>query len=160
MRVFAVAACLAALTACGSTAFEAGRQCTMMAGVRGVNVGIEPPYAARVATAAMQVCWGTTCRASEVELLPSTDSVPQPCKGEVCSAQMTPTGGKTGLAQIGDLPQAPIAITLTLKDKAGKRLLRQKVATTAKMSEPNGPGCGGGAPYAGVTVRDGKVTAQ
>jgi hypothetical protein len=90
--------------------------------------------------------------------------VPQGCTGDgpdaVCGASSSPDGGKRGFADVADLPESPVEVTVTLRDDEGGRLLRQKLDVTPHATYPNGRHCGKGAPQAGLVVQDGKVTVR
>ncbi|TDE39437.1 hypothetical protein [Actinomadura sp. 6K520] len=157
----ALGAALLALTACGAEG--AGAECTAIGSSPGMNVAVEPPGAARVASASLRVCWDGTCREPEIELRPSSTSVPMGCEGEepdaVCGASASPDGGKTGFAMVEGLPKAPVRVTLTLRDTGGRTLVDRRLDVTPKATFPNGKGCGEGGPQVVLTVADGTVTA-
>ncbi|MBC6469887.1 hypothetical protein [Actinomadura alba] len=150
-----------ALTACGSLG-RSGRECTMVGTPVGVGLEIEPPFAAKVASATMKVCWDGTCRTlSSIHLSPSTKNGPGSCTGtgpdDVCGVTAVPTGGQHGFGAAPGLPKRPVEITLVLRDASGGRVLNQRLTVTPKGAFPNGPECGEGGPQAGVVVTDGRV---
>lgn len=155
---------LAAVTACGSQIGTGERPCTAIGARQGVGLRIEPPYARRVAGAEMKVCWNGRCRTVETRLEPATAALPGKCPDggpdTACGATMSPTGGKTGFADVPDLPKAPVQVTLVLRDGTGKPILDERLDVTPRGTFPNGPHCGEGAPQANLTVTDGRVTSR
>jgi hypothetical protein len=163
-----LSAALIALTACGS-AVEAGGGaiCTERATRVGIGLDIAPPLAQRVAAATMTVCWDGVCSTPLVELAPATTAQPANCTDNgtgpdmACSASVTPTGGKHGFADLGNLPEGAVQVHLTLTDSAGGTLVEQQVTTTPALTYPNGPGCPPSGPQAGLLVSgDGVVTGR
>ncbi|WP_067461735.1 hypothetical protein [Actinomadura macra] len=157
-------AALFVLTACGSDSPGTGRPCTLIGSLPGVGVDIRPPFAARVASASLRVCWNGTCRRPRIELSPSSTSVSTGCDGgeldAACGASASPDGGKTGFARVTGLPKKPVRIFLVLRDARGRKLLDRRVGLTPKPSFPNGPHCGEGDPQAGLVVAGGRITVR
>ncbi|WP_433214756.1 hypothetical protein [Microtetraspora malaysiensis] len=160
----ALAAGLAILTACGTSAFSEEQSCTEMAARRGISLDIPAPYAAKVAEATMKICWNGACVRPEVSLMDTGETVPQNCTGnepdDSCAASSSPDGGKRGFADVGDLPAAPVQVAVTLRDAEGKRLLAEEIDVTPHVTYPNGRQCGEGDPQAGLIVLGGKVTVR
>jgi hypothetical protein len=147
------------LAGCGLT----GRQgCTLIGTPIGLGIDIEPPLAASVATATITVCWNGECRDAAAWLAPSSAAVSSTCDAVVCAAQMSPTGGKHGFADVSGLPTAtPVQVTVRLDSADGGRLVDQTVQVTPTLAYPNGPNCGAGGPQARVVVTaNGSVHAR
>lgn len=163
-KALALGAMLFTLAGCGSQKAGAERQCTEIGSSPGLSLDVRAPYAARVASASLKVCWDRTCRTPMVELRPSSRAVSSGCGGDgpyaVCGASASPDGGKTGFAQLTGLPKAQVEATVVLRDARGRTLLDRRVGLTPKATFPNGPGCGEGAPQAGLTVADGRMTVH
>jgi hypothetical protein len=145
---------LVAATACGSPAGSAGLPaCTNIGTPLGVGIDLQPAIAAKVSGATLVACWAGDCTTRKVELYPSTAAGPTSCTGDkqsdACSAQMTPTGGKHGFADLPGLPAAPVRGTVTFSGFA-----EQTLDVTPTMSYPNGPACGPGGPQARLVVDD------
>jgi hypothetical protein len=126
----------------------------------GVGIDLSPGIAAKVSGATLLACWAGGCTTRKVELEPSTATGPTTCTGDkpsnVCSASMTPTGGKHGFADLPGLPAAPVRVTVTLSG-----FPEQTLDVTPTMSYPNGPDCGPGGPQARLVVDDtGKMTER
>lgn len=157
----AVAAALLALAACGS---DGGQRCTAIGSPRGVSLDIRAPDAARVESASLKVCWNGTCRDPELELSPSSTTVPLGCDGDepesACAASASPDGGKHGFANVEGLPKTPVQVTLKLRDARGRTVTARRVDLTPKATFPNGRHCGEGAPQAGLVVANGAVTVR
>ncbi|MGP4027692.1 hypothetical protein [Actinomadura sp. 3N407] len=160
----ALGAALLALAACGTGGLGAERPCTAIGSSPGLSVSVKAPDAARVASASLRVCWDGTCREPRIELRPSSTAVPMGCSGEgpdaVCGASVSPDGGKTGFAQVQDLPKRPVQVTLTLRDAQGRTLVDRRVDVTPKATFPNGEHCGEGGAQAALTVAHGTVTTR
>ncbi|QKG18809.1 putative secreted protein [Actinomadura verrucosospora] len=153
---------LLALTACGFGSDE--RNCTLIGSETGINADITGPDASRVASASLRVCWDGTCRTARLVLRPSATTVPRGCDGEapdaVCAASASPDGGRYGFARVADLPESPVQVTLTLRDRRGRAFLDQGLRLTPKATYPNGPHCGRGGTQGALTVANGKATAR
>ncbi|MFG3436550.1 hypothetical protein ACGF0J_04810 [Nonomuraea sp. NPDC047897] len=149
MRRLLTVLTLAGLTGC---ALAEPRVCTAIGTPVGVGVTVEPPLAARVASAAVEVCWDGSCHRPPLELHPVTRPGGQTCAGESCAVTMRPTGGATGFAQVAGLPKRPVRVRLTLRDSRGQELADTTVEVTPAGRFPNGPGCGEGGPNTAVMV--------
>lgn len=149
MRRLLTLLALTALTGCG---LAEPRECTMIGTPVGVGVTVEPPLAARVAAAEVEVCWDGSCHLPPLELHPETRAGDQTCVGESCSARMEPTGGVTGFAEVAGLPKRPVRIRLTLRDPLGTQVADTAIEVTPAGRFPNGPDCGEGGPNATVVV--------
>lgn len=160
MRALPTIALLLVISACGMSAGSGEQACTEIGTPVGIGLEIEAPLAAKVTKATVEACWDGTCRTSELELFPSTAPAHTTCVGDVCSADMKPTGGKNGFADLAGLPETPVKITLELTGSGGT-VLQRTLEVTPRMQFPNGPDCPGGGPQAQLTVSgDGKVTAK
>ncbi|GAA0261244.1 hypothetical protein GCM10010492_72890 [Saccharothrix mutabilis subsp. mutabilis] len=143
--------------ACGDVG--AGRQCTAIGALVGLDVDVE---LTTVETGRIEVCWDDRCVTPELHLSPSSKTVGETCTGDapdsVCGASAVPTGGKNAYVPVPDLPAKPVTVALKLVDEAGATVVDERLTVTPKMVEPNGPGCGTGGPQAGVVVApDGSV---
>lgn len=158
-RSVVLGAVLFALAGCGAE----GVECTAIGSPAGVSVDVRAPDAARVASAALRVCWGGSCREPAIELRPSSVTVPLGCEGPepdaACGASASPDGGKTGFAPVKGLPKTPVQVTLTLSDARGGTLVEQSVRVTPEATFPNGEDCAEGGPQVALTVAGGAVTA-
>ncbi|MFG1999561.1 hypothetical protein ACGFNU_10485 [Spirillospora sp. NPDC048911] len=147
---------LAAVTACGTGLAAEDRPCTAIGSREGVSLDIKAPYAAKVASASMRICWNGTCRTSTVELMGSSTTVPQGCTGDApddsCGAVASPTGDKNGFAEVTGIPKSPVQVTVDLRDASGERLLSKRLDVTPRATFPNGPECGEGRPQTGIVV--------
>lgn len=165
-KIAGVGLALATLTACGSDSFTSPESCTLIGSMPGVSVTLDAPYAAKVSTATLKVCWNGVCRTPEVKLDPSSDAVPAgKCEGTdrsdaACGASASPNGGKHGFARVEGLPKSPVRVDLELRDADGDRLLNQRLDVTPRASYPNGPDCDEGAPQTGLVVTNGRVTPR
>ncbi|SNR73298.1 hypothetical protein [Actinomadura mexicana] len=161
-RAVPLAAALLALAACGSEAGGAGRPCTLIGSESGMNLIV--PDGSRVASASLRVCWNGTCQEPRIVLNPTSKAVSTGCDGDgpdaVCGASASPDGGKSGFARVEGLPEAPVQVTLELRDTEGRTYLARRLDVTPKATFPNGPHCGGGAPQAALTVANGQVTVR
>lgn len=150
----------------GGAACDSGRPCTAIGSPSGVSVTVRPPDAARVASAELRVCWDEVgCRRTgELELRPSSTSVPVGCEGDepdaVCGASASPDGGKHGFAEVMGLPTKPVDIVLVLRDAEGDELLDEPMRVTPEETHPNGRHCPPGGPQVGLTVAEGRVTVR
>ncbi|MEW2352719.1 hypothetical protein [Spirillospora sp. NPDC029432] len=164
VRVAAAGAALLALNACGTGASGGARPCTMIAARHGIGLDIRPPDAAKVETATMRICWNGACRNERLTLRGTSRPVPMGCDGEgpdaACGASSSPDGGKHGFAEVGDLPRAPVQVTVVLRGAGGKRLVDEKIDVTPRVTYPNGRHCGAGSPQAGLVVSAGKVAVR
>ena len=160
VRVPAVLTLVALLTACGSES-GAGRECSGVGVRAGIGLDIEPPLAATVTEATMKICWDGVCRTPPIMLTPSSKAGPQTCQGTgpeaACGVPMVPTGGQGGFADVHDLPQRPVRVTVVLRDASGRRLLDRGLTVIPRTVYPDGPACGGGTPQAGVQVAGGEL---
>lgn len=148
------------LAACGTSAGSGERACTAIGTPVGIGLEIDKPLAGRVTSATIKACWGGKCWETEVELMPSSEPAPTTCEGEVCSAEVKPTGAKNGFADIQGLPGTPVEVTLTLLGK-GRTVLERTLDVTPRMLFPNGTDCPGGGPQTQLTVSgDGTVTER
>ncbi|MGH3450761.1 MAG: hypothetical protein ACRDQW_08520 [Haloechinothrix sp.] len=152
MRALQTIALLLVLSACATGAGSGAQDCTEIGTPVGIGLDIEPPLATKVAKATVEACWDGSCRTSAVELLPSTAPGPTTCVGDVCSAEVRPTQGKNGFADMAGLPRKSVNVTVTLADEAGATLVRRSLEVTPQMQFPNGPDCPGGGPQAQVVV--------
>ncbi|MGI5168333.1 hypothetical protein ACQEU3_28680 [Spirillospora sp. CA-253888] len=147
----------AALAACSPAGPEGG--CTAIGSPSGVGLDIAPADAARVSTAALKICWNGACRTAAPALAPSSGTVPDDCDAgdpdAPCAASASPTGGKHGFADVPELPETPVQVTVTLRDASGARLLERTVTVTPKPTRPNGPDCDAGGPQARLKVSGG-----
>lgn len=149
MRRLLTVLTLTALTGCG---LAEPRACTLIGTPVGVGVTVEPPLAARVAAAEVEVCWDGSCRRPRLALHPATRAGEQTCAGESCSARMEPTGGVTGFADVAGLPKRPVRVRLILRDSLGTKVSDTAIEVTPQGRFPNGPDCGEGGPNAMVVV--------
>ncbi|MBC6459805.1 hypothetical protein [Actinomadura sp. HBU206391] len=156
----AVVATVSALTACGSLT-GSGMECTAVGTPVGVGLEIEPPFAAKVASATMKICWDGVCHTPVIHLSPSTRAGRQSCAGDrpedTCGVAAERTGGQHGFGAAPGLPKKPVEVTLVLRDSSGGRLLHRRLTVTPEGAFPNGPNCGEGGPQAGLVVADGQV---
>ncbi|WP_167165734.1 hypothetical protein [Saccharomonospora amisosensis] len=154
MRVTALLALLL-VASCGASVGSGGqRPCTEI-GVRvGIGVDIDAGLAAEAAT--LRTCWGGSCRTYPVDLFQSTAATDSTCAGDrpddVCSARLRPTGGQHGFADIADLPERPVEVTLTVTGAGGERLAHRTLSVTPTPVYPNGPDCGAGGPQSNLVV--------
>ncbi|MFI6595510.1 hypothetical protein ACIBHX_04630 [Nonomuraea sp. NPDC050536] len=157
MHRLAVIVVLAALlTGCAQE-----RICTAMGAVTGIVVTLQPPLAASVSRAELEVCWDGRCQRPKLELFPAQAAAQQTCAGSACSAKSTPTGGKQGISEVPGLPKRPVQVTLALYDEASTKLLDVTVKVTPKGVYPNGPECGELGPQGKLMVDGiGKVTSH
>lgn len=135
----------------------AGEDCTAIGARVGVGVDVAPRPAGPEADAAtLEACWADTCRTYPVDLFPSTRAGGTTCTGDapddVCSAEAVETGGRHGFADIPDLPEQPVRVTLTVTADGGEQIARQTLEITPEPVYPNGPRCGAGGPQASLTV--------
>jgi hypothetical protein len=153
-------AAVAALAACGSLA-GSGTECSAVGTPVGIGVDIEAPFAAKVASATMKICWDGTCRTPPIVLSPSTKAGPQTCAGPgpdaPCGVAAVPTGGQHGFGSAPGLPKRPVEITLVLLGASGERVLDERLTVTPEGAFPNGLECGEGGPQAALVVTDGRV---
>lgn len=154
MRGFALFALLL-VAGCGASAGSGGEQACTAIGTRvgiGVDIAAGPPAEA----ATLEACWGGSCRTYPVELFASTVATDTTCTGDgpddVCSAEVKPTGGKHGFADIPDLPEQPVEVTLTVTGEGGERLAHRTLDVTPSPQYPNGPDCPPGGPQANLVV--------
>ncbi|QXJ25013.1 hypothetical protein AGRA3207_006445 [Actinomadura graeca] len=163
-KTVVLAGAMLALAACGSESAGSGRPCTLVGAVPGVSVDVRPPFAARVASVSLRVCWDRACQSPRVELTRTSKAVSAGCDGEgpdaACGASMSPDGGQGGFARVEGLPRTPVQAFLVLRDGRGRRLLDRRVDLTPRVTFPNGPHCGEGPPQAGLVVADGRVTVR
>ncbi|MFC9974987.1 hypothetical protein ACFVH6_29215 [Spirillospora sp. NPDC127200] len=147
----------AALAACSPAGPDGG--CTAIGSPVGIGLDIAPADAARVSTAALRICWDGACRTAEPVLAPSGSAMPGDCDAgdpdAPCAASASPTGGKHGFADVPQLPETPVQVTVTLRDASGARLLERTATVTPKRTYPNGPDCGSGGPQAQLKVSGG-----
>ena len=149
---------LVALTGCGASAGAGGgeRPCTLIGAVPGISLEIAPRPGPPIAEADLTACWGPGCRTWRPELHPATTTKPHGCTGagpdESCSARMRYTGGWSGFADVGDLREGPVGITVVLRDAGGREVARTTQNTAAHLVFPNGPKCGGGVPQVKIQI--------
>ncbi|MFB4315353.1 hypothetical protein [Actinomadura sp. 21ATH] len=164
VRAAAAGAALLALSACGGGASGGARPCTMIAARHGIGLDIRPPDAAKAATATMRICWNGACRNERLTLQGTGTTVPMGCEGDgadaACGASSSPDGGKHGFAEVGDLPEAPVRVTVVLRGAGGEKVLDEKIDVTPRATYPNGRHCGAGSPQAGLIVSAGKLTVR
>ena len=160
LRAGALCAALVALAACGAGG-ERG-ECTLIGSSPGLRVEVKAPYASRVASASLRVCWNGACHEPEIELGATTTSVPMGCDDDepdaACAASASPDGGKADFVRVESLPAAPVQVTLTLRDRQGRTLVDRRVDVTPEATFPNGEKCPEGPPQARLTVAGGTVT--
>ncbi|KAB2388021.1 hypothetical protein [Actinomadura montaniterrae] len=156
----ALAAALLVLTACGSE----DHVCALVFSPTGISVDVAAPDASRVASASLRVCWDGTCRTKELGFRPSSTTVPLGCDvdgpGSVCEASASPDGGQHGFAAITDLPESPVQVTLTLRDRDRRAFVDQELLVTPKATRADGPGCGPQGVQAALTVTNGRLAAR
>jgi hypothetical protein len=148
-----VAAALLCLTSCGGSGPD--RACTLIGSLAGVRVSVVKELAPKVRSVRLTVCWSGSCQEHPVDLQPGSVTVDQGCSGSgpdaACSATAVPDGTSVGFVEITDLPDGPITVSAT-GVRAGKTVGWPEVTVPTVLTEPNGPGCGGGARQAAVTV--------
>jgi hypothetical protein len=161
-RAVPLAAALLALAACGSEGVGAERPCTLIGSEPGVSLVV--PDGSRAASASLRVCWKGTCQEPRIELGPTSTAVSTGCDGDgpdsVCGATASPDGGKRGFARIEGLPEAPVRLTLKLRDADGRTFVDERLDVTPKATFPNGRHCPEGAPQVVLTVANGRVAAR
>ncbi|GAA4323067.1 hypothetical protein [Actinomadura luteofluorescens] len=161
-RALPLTAALLALAACGGEAGGADRPCTLIGSEPGLNLIV--PDGSRLAAASLRACWGGKCQEPRIRLNPTSKSVSTGCDGDgpdaACGASASPDGGKAGFARLDGLPEAPVQVTLKLRDAKGRTYLTHRLDVTPKATFPNGPHCGRGAPQAVLTVVNGQVTVR
>ncbi|HEU5032402.1 MAG TPA: hypothetical protein VFV01_46310 [Spirillospora sp.] len=156
----ALAAALLALTACGSD----DHVCALLFSPTGVSVDVAAPDASRIASASLRVCWDGTCRTKALDFRPSSTSVPLGCDGDgpdsVCEASASPDGDQHGFASITDLPESPVQITLTLRDRHRRAFVDQGLLVTPKAVRRGDSDCGEQGVQAALTVTNGRLAAR
>lgn len=159
VRVVAVLAAATALAGCGGS--PAARVCTGVGVPAGVGLDVEPPLAARVTDAAVEVCWDGHCRRPELRLAPSSTPAPLSCSPSagpsgVCGASASPTGGKHGFGGVAELPTEQVRVTVVLRDDTGGRVVDASTTATPETVLAD-PDCrdGHGRPQLTLTVDDG-----
>lgn len=160
-RIATLAFAALALAGCGTTGLTNGRECTAIGTPRGIGLTVEPPLAAKATDATVKTCWNGVCRTARTELRDSTTAVPQGCADGpdgACAATASPTGAKNGFADVNDLPESPVQVTLTLRDAQGESVLKQQITTTPQAVYANGPHCGKGGPQVSLVAANGRVT--
>ncbi|MCF2531866.1 hypothetical protein [Yinghuangia soli] len=157
--VAAVAAALAFLTGCADKVPSA---CTASAARTGIGLDIAPLVADRTESAAMRTCWTEDrCQDWELELTASTAVADSGCTDEMCSAMPGATGSKNGFAEIPDLPESPVLVTLILRDSSGGTVLTDDIRLTPSLSYSHGSRCGDDGVQAGLVVTsDGAVISR
>ena len=65
---------------------------------------------------------------------------------------MVPTGGKSGFADIPDLPERSVDVTITLTGLVGELDLSGEIQLTPEPTYPNGPDCPAGGNQAQLFV--------
>lgn len=147
------ASALFLLTSCAGPGPE--RACTLIASLGGVQVSVVKELAPKVRSVRLTVCWSGSCQEHPVDLQPGSVTVDQGCSGSTpdaaCSATAVPDGTTVGFVEITDLPDGPITVRAT-GVRAGKTVRWSEITVPTELTEPNGPGCGGGARQAAVTV--------
>ena len=128
-----IALCLLVLTACTGGAGE--RACTLIASQTGI--GVEVDAGAPVGPARLTFCVDGVCQEAGVVLDPATGTGSTGCAGGVCSAEVVPTGGRTGFVPVEGLAARPVEVTLALGDREFRTTI------TPEVVYPNGPDCGG-----------------
>ncbi|MGI5272758.1 hypothetical protein ACQEUU_26680 [Nonomuraea sp. CA-218870] len=145
----------ALLTACAGPPV-----CTAIGAPVGVLLDVEPPLAARVDRAELEVCWSGACHRPELILHPATAAVETICAGDTCSARMAETGGEHGFASVPGLPKSPVRARLKLRDADGRAVLDRTLDVTPEGRFPNGPECGEGGPNVQLVAGSGGVRAK
>ncbi|OLF05076.1 hypothetical protein BU204_37390 [Actinophytocola xanthii] len=148
MRLLPIVVLVLALSA----ACSSPRDCTGIGSMPGFGVDVDPALAPRISGGTLAVCWAETCGTHQVDLYPATAAETSTCTGELCSARMRRTGALHGFVTVPDLPEAEVRATLRLTDRSGKAVVDQALDVTPTMTEPNGPGCGGGSPQSQLRV--------
>lgn len=120
--------------------------CTAIGAPAGIGVDVDVAVAQQVTDdATLRVSWGSRNIETDLTLTPSTEAVDQGCAGEddssACSATASPTGGKTGFADVPELPEEPVAVTLVLTELDGEPRVLNHVQVTPAATYPNGPNC-------------------
>lgn len=158
----ALGAALLVLAACGSENHP--HACALVFSPTGISVDVAAPDASRIASASLRVCWDGTCRTKELGFRPSSTTVPLGCDGDgpdsVCRASASPDGGQHGFAAITDLPESPVQVTLTLRDRHRRAFVDQELLVTPKATRADGPGCGPQGVQAALTVTNGRLAAR
>ena len=154
----ALGAALLVLTACGSE--DRVHECALVFSPSGISVDIAAPDVSRVASATVRVCWNGTCSTKRLVLRPSSTTVPLGCDGSACAASASPDGGQHGFAAITDLPESPVQVTLTLRDRHHRAFVDQELRLTPKATRQDGPHCGKQGVQAALAVTNGRLTAR
>lgn len=149
--VFFGAVSLAACSSVGQTV------CTEIGAPTGVGITVDATIAEQVSDElVVEVAWGDEVVEANVLLYPSTSAVDDGCSGDEpdasCSATVQPTGGKSGFADVNELPEASVDVTVHLRDTNGEPLPPHESRVVAEATYPNGPDCPAGGVQAYVTV--------
>lgn len=179
-RAAALVAALTLLTACGNSEGDGTHFCTLIDSLEGIGVKVAPKLANRVADAALTVCWDGTCQKRVLRLREDSPEAPE-SPGNPVMTTATPTTPETpapetpatetpgspqpvglpGFAIVHDLPEKPVRVTLTFKDRLGATVLDRHITITPKPTYPNGRNCPPSDPQAVLTVsEDGSLTAR
>lgn len=131
--------------------------CTAIGAPVGIGVDVDAAVAQHVTNdATLRVSWGSTNIETALTLSASTEAVDQGCSGEdessVCSATASPTGAKTGFADVPELPDEPVDVALVLTELDGEPRVLDGVQVTPAATYPNGPHCPAGGNQAQLTV--------
>lgn len=97
----------------------ATQECTPIGTSVGISVRVDAPLAGRVSAAELTACWGGSCRMAKPELHQATTRARRTCENEACGAELEPTGGKQGFADVARLPAAPVKVKLRLTGQSG-----------------------------------------
>ncbi|MEV0233947.1 hypothetical protein [Nonomuraea sp. NPDC050786] len=143
----AITAALVVLSGCASQ-----HGCTAIGAPVGISVRVDAPLADMVTAAELTACWDGSCRTAKPELHQDTTVASQTCDGEACGAELKPTGGKQGFADVTGLPKAPVKVKLRLKGRSGEAVVESELTVTPEGLFPNGPACGEGGPQAAIAV--------
>lgn len=154
----AVRACavLGVLSLVGCASHES-TNCTEIGAPAGIGIEIDASIAQEITDeASLLVSWESTNIDAIAPLYPSTEAVDEGCSGDgqedSCSATMVPTGGKSGFADIPDLPERSVDVTITLTGLDGELYLSGEIQLTPEPTYPNGPDCPAGGNQAQLFV--------
>lgn len=164
VRAAAFPSSLALLIACG----DSGHTCTLMGSYTGIRVTVARKLARTVADSTMLICWDGACRRDVLRLRETPPDAPRaagnpvlttetPAVPETLATSTPPVpefAGPPGWVVVPDLPQEPVNVTLTFKDKRGSTVLYQSITVTPKPDYPNGRDCPPGGPQASLTVTE------
>ncbi|MER5995717.1 hypothetical protein [Streptomyces viridosporus] len=155
---------LALLAGCG--VFAGGTHpCTLIHAPAGIRVEVSPELADRVADVALTVCWDGTCRKRTLRLRETSPAEPaSPGNPVMTTESATAAEGpaarppglsiRPGFADIRDLPERPVQVTLVFRDQRGATVLDRRISITPQPTHPNGRDCAPGGRQARLTVRE------